>query len=45
MEEQLKLLVALQDLDLMIKEAKDSDKSSELKGMGFQPASSTGVTP
>jgi len=36
MEEQLKLLVALQDLDLMIKEAKDSEKSSELKDMGFK---------
>jgi predicted nucleic acid-binding Zn-ribbon protein len=36
MEEQLKLLVALQDLDLMIKEAKDSNTSSELKDMGFK---------
>ena len=36
MEEQLKLLVALQDLDLMLKEAKDSEMSSELKQMGFK---------
>ena len=35
-EDQAKLLVALQDLDLMIKEAEDSDTSSELKGMGFK---------
>jgi len=34
-DEQMKLLVALQDLDLMIREAKDSDSSSEMKQMGF----------
>lgn len=36
MEEQVKLLVALQDLDLMIKEVKDTDTSSEMKQMGFK---------
>jgi predicted nucleic acid-binding Zn-ribbon protein len=36
MEEQVKLLVALQDLDLMIKEAKDTDTLSELTQMGFK---------
>ena len=36
MDDQLKLLVALQDLDLMIKEAKDSETSTELKDMGFK---------
>ena len=36
MEEQVKLLVALQDLDLMLKEAKDADTSSEMKQMGFK---------
>jgi predicted nucleic acid-binding Zn-ribbon protein len=36
MEEQVKLLVALQDLDLMLKEARDSDTSEELKQMGFK---------
>ena len=36
MEEQIKLLVALQDLDLMIKEVKDVDTSSEMKQMGFK---------
>ena len=36
MEEQVKLLVALQDLDLMIKEAKDADMSTEIKQMGFK---------
>jgi predicted nucleic acid-binding Zn-ribbon protein len=35
-EEQVKLLVALQDLDLMIKEAKDAHTSSEMKQMGFK---------
>lgn len=35
MEEQLKLLVALQDLDLMIKEFQEGDTSSEMKQMGF----------
>jgi predicted nucleic acid-binding Zn-ribbon protein len=34
-DDQVKLLVALQDLDLMIKEAEDSATSDELKGMGF----------
>lgn len=34
-DDQAKLLVALQDLDLMIKEAEDSKTSTELKGMGF----------
>ncbi len=33
-EDQAKLLVALQDLDLMIKEAEDTETSTELKGMG-----------
>ena len=36
MEEQVKLLVALQDLDLMLKEAEDSKTSEELKQMGFK---------
>jgi len=36
MEEQIKLLLALQDLDLMIKEAEDSDTSNEMKQMGFK---------
>jgi predicted nucleic acid-binding Zn-ribbon protein len=36
MDEQVKLLVALQDLDLMIKESKDQETSSELKHMGFK---------
>ena len=36
MEDQVKLLVALQDLDLMIREAKDAETSSELKQMGFK---------
>ena len=35
-DEQMKLLVALQDLDLMIREAKDSNTSSEMKQMGFK---------
>lgn len=35
-EEQIKYLVALQDLDLMIREAKDADTSSEMKQMGFK---------
>ncbi len=35
-EDQASLLVALQDLELMIKEAEDADTSSELKGMGFK---------
>ena len=36
MEEQVKLLVTLQDLDLMIKEANDADTSSEMRQMGFK---------
>lgn len=36
MEDQVKLLVALQDLDLMIKEAQDLETSSEMKQMGFK---------
>lgn len=36
MEDQLKHLVALQDLDLMIREAEDADTSSEMKQMGFK---------
>ncbi len=36
MEEQVKLLVALQDLDLMMKEVNDVDTSSEMKQMGFK---------
>lgn len=36
MEEQVKLLVALQDLDLMIREAQDGDTSTEMKQMGFK---------
>lgn len=35
-EEQIKYLVALQDLDLMIREANDADTSSEMKQMGFK---------
>ncbi len=34
-EDQAKLLVALQDLDQMIKEVEDKDTSSELEAMGF----------
>lgn len=34
-EDQAKLLVALQDLDQMIKEVEDKDTSSELESMGF----------
>jgi len=34
-EDQAKLLVALQDLDQMIKEVEDSDTSAELEKMGF----------
>ena len=36
MEEQIKLLVALQDLDLMLREAKDNDTAEEFKQMGFK---------
>lgn len=35
-EDQAKLLVALQDLDEMIREAEDADTSAELKDMGFK---------
>jgi len=35
-EEQVKLLVALQDLDLMIREANDAATSTEMKQMGFK---------
>ncbi len=35
-EAQVKLLVALQDLDLMLKEAKEPKTSSEMKQMGFK---------
>lgn len=34
--DQAKLLVALQDLDMMIRDAEDNETSSELKEMGFQ---------
>lgn len=36
MEEQVKLLVALQDLDLMMRETKDSKTADEFKQMGFK---------
>ena len=36
MDEQIKLLVALQDLDQMIREAKDTETSAEMKQMGFK---------
>ena len=36
MDDQVKLLVALQDLDFLIKESRDGDTSSELKEMGFK---------
>jgi len=35
-DDQAKLLVALQDLDLMIKETEDIETASEMKEMGFQ---------
>jgi predicted nucleic acid-binding Zn-ribbon protein len=35
-DDEIKLLVALQDLDLMIREAKDSETSTEMKQMGFK---------
>jgi hypothetical protein len=35
-DDQAKLLVALQDLDVMIKEAEDGTTSTELKDMGFK---------
>jgi predicted nucleic acid-binding Zn-ribbon protein len=34
-DDQARLLVALQDLDLMIKEVEDAETSGELKDMGF----------
>ena len=34
-DDQAKLLVALQDLDQMIREAEDADTATELKEMGF----------
>jgi predicted nucleic acid-binding Zn-ribbon protein len=34
--EGLQLLVALQDLDSMLREAKDKDEASKLKDMGFE---------
>ena len=36
MREEFKLLVALQDLDIMIKEAGEKKTSDQLKNMGFQ---------
>ncbi len=36
MREEFRLLVGLQDLDVMIKEVKDKSTSKELKDMGFQ---------
>ena len=36
MREEFRLLVALQDLDIMIKEVKDQHTSHELKSMGFK---------
>jgi len=36
MDDQVKLLVALQDLDQLIKESRDDDTSSALKEMGFK---------
>jgi predicted nucleic acid-binding Zn-ribbon protein len=36
MEQQLLLLVALQDVDEMIAEAGDPDRSSQMEGMGFK---------
>jgi predicted nucleic acid-binding Zn-ribbon protein len=35
-DEEIKLLVALQDLDLMLREADDSETSTEMKQMGFK---------
>ena len=35
-EDQIKILVTLQDLDLMIKEAQDAATSEEMKQMGFK---------
>lgn len=36
MKDKYRLLIALQDLDQMIKEAKDKSTSEELKNMGFK---------
>ncbi|MBN2070405.1 MAG: hypothetical protein JW814_03020 [Candidatus Krumholzibacteriota bacterium] len=36
MREEFRLLIGLQDIDVMIKEAKDKSTSKELKSMGFQ---------
>ncbi len=36
MREEFRLLVGLQDIDVMIKEVKDKSTSKELKNMGFQ---------
>ncbi len=36
MDEQLKLLVSLQDLDTMIRESSDPDRLKELKTLGFE---------
>ncbi len=36
MKAEYRLLIALQDLDIMIKEVKDKSTSKELKNLGFQ---------
>jgi predicted nucleic acid-binding Zn-ribbon protein len=36
MQQQLLLLVALQDIDEMIREAADKERSSQMEGMGFK---------
>ncbi len=36
MKEEFRLLIALQDLDIMIKETKDQSTSEELKNLGFK---------
>ena len=36
MREEFKLLIALQDLDIMIREAEEKKTSDKLKNMGFQ---------
>ena len=36
MKEEHRLLIALQDLDIMIKEVKDKSTSKELRSMGFK---------
>jgi hypothetical protein len=35
-KEEFRLLIALQDLDIMIKEVKDKSTSKELRNLGFQ---------